>query len=195
MVCTIRISFCPSLRKEDRMFVISLIIAAGLIAVDQIIKIIVNANLEIGSVVEVVKFGDFKLFSLNHVRNSGAAWSIMEGKTWFLIGLPVVICALGVYYMYRQRNSRKLQLVSLAMLIAGGLGNLIDRIRLKEVIDYIKFEPFNFPVFNFADICVVVGAILFAVYIIFLDDSGKKSTETENEKTEDTVKAAEENDD
>jgi signal peptidase II len=119
----------------------------------------------------------------------------MEGKTWFLIGLPVVICALGVYYMYRQRNSSKLQLVSLAMLIAGGLGNLIDRIRLKEVIDYIKFEPFNFPVFNFADICVVVGAILFAVYIIFLDDSGKKNTETENEKTEDTVKAAEENDD
>ena len=48
---------------------------------------------------------------------------------------------------------------------------------------------------NFDEICVVVGAILFAVYIIFLDDSGKKNTETENEKTEDTVKAAEENDD
>lgn len=155
------------------MFVLSLILIAVLTAVDQIIKLIVDATLTLGKVVPVIRLGEFKIFSLMHVRNSGAAWSIMQGQTWFLLGFPLVVCAVGVYYMYRQRNKSKFQLVSLSLLVAGGIGNLIDRIRLKEVIDYIKFEPVNFPVFNFADICVVVGAIMFAVYIIFFDGSEK----------------------
>ena len=157
------------------MFVFSLVLIAVLIFADQLIKIIVNSCIDIGGVVEVIKFGDFKLFSLEHVRNSGAAWSIMQGKTWFLVGVPLIVCGLGVYYMYRQRDKSRLQLVSLAMLVAGGIGNLIDRVRLHEVIDYIKFEPVKFPVFNFADICVVVGALIFAIYIIFLDKPDKES--------------------
>ncbi len=173
------------------MFVFSLVLIAVLIAADQIIKIIVDSCLEIGSVVEVVKFGDFKLFSLNHVRNSGAAWSIMQGKTWFLVGVPLVVCAFGVYYMYKQRDKSRLQLVSLAMLVAGGLGNLIDRVRLHEVIDYIKFEPVNFPVFNFADICVVVGAIIFAIYLIFLDKPDKKKKTVKETAAEDISEPAE----
>ena len=157
------------------MFVFSLVLIAVLIFADQLIKIIVNSCIDIGGVVEVIKFGDFKLFSLEHVRNSGAAWSIMQGKTWFLVGVPLIVCGLGVYYMYRQRDKSRLQLVSLAMLVAGCIGNLIDRVRLHEVIDYIKFEPVKFPVFNFADICVVVGALIFAIYIIFLDKPDKES--------------------
>ena len=157
------------------MFVFSLVLIAVLIFADQLIKIIVNSCIDIGGVVEVIKFGDFKLFSLEHVRNSGAAWSIMQGKTWFLVGVPLIVCGLGVYYMYRQRDKSRLQLVSLSMLVAGGIGNLIDRVRLHEVIDYIKFEPVKFPVFNFADICVVVGALIFAIYIIFLDKPDKES--------------------
>ena len=168
------------------MFIFSLVLIAVLIAADQIIKIIVDSTMELGSVVEVIKFGDHKIFSLMHVRNSGAAWSIMEGKTWFLVGVPLVVCGLGIYYMYRQRDKSRLQLVSLAMLVAGGLGNLIDRVRLHEVIDYIKFEPFDFPVFNFADICVVVGALMFAVYIIFLDKPQKAVKAAETPENSDT---------
>ena len=168
------------------MFIFSLVLIAVLIAADQIIKIIVDSTMELGSVVEVIKFGDNKIFSLMHVRNSGAAWSIMEGKTWFLVGVPLVVCGLGIYYMYRQRDKSRLQLVSLAMLVAGGLGNLIDRVRLHEVIDYIKFEPFDFPVFNFADICVVVGALMFAVYIIFLDKPQKAVKAAETPENSDT---------
>lgn len=160
------------------MFVFSLVLIAALIAADQIIKLIVDANLEIGRVIEVIKFGDFKLFSLSHVRNSGAAWSMMQGKTWFLVGVPLVICGLGIWYMYKRRDNSRFEMVSLSMLVAGGVGNLIDRVRLHEVIDYIKFEPFNFPVFNFADICVVAGALMFAVYIIFLDKSDKKAAKS-----------------
>jgi signal peptidase II len=154
------------------MFVFSLVLIAVLIFADQLIKIIVNSCIDIGGVVEVIKFGDFKLFSLEHVRNSGAAWSIMQGKTWFLVGVPLIVCGLGVYYMYRQRDKSRLQLVSLAMLVAGGIGNLIDRVRLHEVIDYIKFEPVKFPVFNFADSCITCAVAV--ILLFYLKEMNKE---------------------
>lgn len=166
------------------MFVFSLFLIIILTAVDQIIKIAVNGGIKLGEVIEVIKFGEVKIFSLTHIRNSGAAWSIMEGKTWFLIALPIVVCMIGLVYMYKIRNGSKLELISLAMLVAGGVGNLIDRVRMGEVIDYIKFEPVNFPIFNFADICVVIGAILFCVSIFITDvvkEKQQKQAESEAE--------------
>lgn len=162
------------------MFVISLVLTAVLIIVDQVIKLVVNGSITQGKVIEVIKFGDVKIFSLTHIRNAGAAWSIMEGKTWFLVMLPIVVCAAGIFYMYKIRNNSKLELTALAMIIAGGVGNLIDRIRMKEVIDYIRFEPIDFPVFNFADICIVIGAFLFSLSVMLSDtakDKGEKSGE------------------
>lgn len=156
------------------MFVISLVIMAVLVAADQLIKLAVTNNLPLnGQPVEVIKFGSFKVFSLTHIRNSGAAWSMMSGKTWFLIGLPVVVLIAAIVYMYKIRKGSKLELVSLAMVLAGGIGNLIDRIRVKEVVDYIKFEPINFPIFNFADICIVIGGILFVICFCFLEEKKK----------------------
>ena len=65
-------------------------------------------------------------------------------------------------------------LTAAALVISGGIGNLIDRLVLGYVIDYIKFEPINFPVFNFADICIVIGGILFCIYFIIIDEIKKK---------------------
>lgn len=156
------------------MFVFSLVMTAVLIAVDQIIKLVVDKNIDMFENIEVIKLGSVKVFSLTHIRNAGAAWSIMEGKTWFLVLLPIVVCSVGFYYMYKIKDKAKLEMFSVALVIAGGLGNLIDRIRLKEVIDYIKFEPINFPIFNFADICIVVGAILFTVSVVISDVAKRK---------------------
>ncbi|MBQ8967937.1 signal peptidase II [Ruminococcus sp.] len=156
------------------MFALSLVLAALLVAADQGLKVLVNSKIEQGRVIEVIKLGSVKIFSLTHIRNSGAAWSIMSGKTWFLVLLPVVVCIAGIFYMYKIRKGSKLEIVSLAMIIAGGVGNLIDRVRMKEVIDYIKFEPINFPIFNFADICIVIGAILFCLSIIIADVNERK---------------------
>ena len=166
------------------MFVISLVLIVLLTAADQIIKVIVDSKITLGNVIEVLKFGDLKVFSLTHIRNTGAAWSIMSGKTWFLIALPVLVCIAAIIYMYKIRKGSKLELVSLSMLVAGGIGNLIDRIRLHEVIDYIKFEPVNFPIFNFADICVVIGAILFCLSIVFSDMKTKKNTKEKTSENE-----------
>ena len=109
----------------------------------------------------------------------------MEGKTWFLILLPVVVCGVGIWYMYRIRKGSRLELFSIALMIAGGIGNLIDRIRLGEVVDYIKFEPIDFPIFNFADICVVIGAVLFCICAIFLSSDRSKKDKKPSEKEED----------
>ena len=163
------------------MFIISLVVIAVLTAIDQLIKFAVVKNIEIGEIIKVIKFGSHDIFSLTHITNDGAAWSMMSGKTWFLIGLPVAVIIAALVYMYRKRSGSKLQLVSLSLIIAGGIGNLIDRIRIKEVVDYILFEPVDFPIFNFADICVVIGAALFCIYIIFIEGKGQKNKYSESE--------------
>lgn len=156
------------------MFVFSLVLIVVLTVCDQILKLLVNQNIDMYETIEVIKLGSAKIFSLTHVRNDGAAWSIMAGKSWFLIGLPIIIIALGLVYLFYIRNKSKFEIISLSIMIAGGVGNLIDRIRLREVIDYIKFEPIEFPVFNFADICVVIGGILFCINVLLLEEKRKK---------------------
>ena len=149
------------------MFVISLVIMAVLVAADQLVKLAVTNNLPLnGQPVEVIKFGSFKVFSLTHIRNSGAAWSMMSGKTWFLIGLPVVVLIVAVIYMYKIRKGSKLELVSLAMVLAGGIGNLIDRVIRGEVVDFIDVRIINFAVFNIADICAVLGALGLLLFVV-----------------------------
>ena len=163
-----------SLREETVLFVICLVILLVLAVADQLFKYLIVSNYSLNELHNVISFGKHKIFSLTYVKNSGAAWSIMAGKSWFLIGIPIVIIIVGFIYLYKKRNSSKFLTISLSMLLAGGIANLIDRIRFKEVIDYIKFEPINFPVFNFADICVVLGGIMFCIYFIFIDGKKKK---------------------
>jgi signal peptidase II len=84
--------------------------------------------------------------------------------------------------MYKVRKGSKLEIVSVAMIIAGGVGNLIDRVRMHEVIDYIKFEPIDFPIFNFADICIVLGAISFCLSIVISDVKKSKADKLDKKK-------------
>ena len=157
------------------MLVFSFVLIAALTIVDQVIKFIVVKNISIGQIISLVKIGDKQVLNLTHIRNTGAAWSIMQGKTWFLIGLPIIVLVGGVVYMVIKRKTlRKFEVVFISMIIAGGIGNLIDRIRLKEVVDYISFKIIDFPVFNFADICVVIGEILLVVYIFFFEEKKQK---------------------
>lgn len=142
---------------------------AVLVAVDQIIKYIVVSNIEISSYTKYFTFGigDFDIISIMHIRNDGAAWSFLSGQTWLLIAITAVVMAAIVVYMFvSHKKMPKLEILSLSLIVAGGIGNLIDRVRMliepdfSGVIDYINFEFISFPVFNFADICVVIGGCL-----------------------------------
>ena len=181
------------------MLIISLILIAFLVGADQIIKLLIVNNYQecTGYIKKYYTFsiGDFDVFSLTHIRNDGAGWSILGGQTVFLlIFTSVVMLGIIAYMILKRKTLGKLDFVCLSLIVAGGLGNLIDRVRMliepdfNGVIDYINFEFIDFPVFNFADICVVIGAIGYCVLMVvieILDYKKKKAMKlTAAKKTE-----------
>ncbi len=173
------------------MLIISLVVALVLVGVDQLIKYLIVQNYEVctGYIKSYYTFsiGDFDVFSLTHIRNSGAGWSILEGKTVFLIAFTSLIMLVILFYMIIQRKTmNKFEMLSLTLILAGGVGNLIDRARMiidpefTGVIDYIKLDFINFPIFNFADICVVVGGISLIVVFAVLEAKAAKKNKLEN---------------
>lgn len=176
------------------MIFVTLAIAAILIALDQITKLLIVNNFDIGEIKEIITIGSQKFFSITHVRNSGAAWSIMEGKTIVLIIFPIVVVGIILIMLFKGKIKGKLECLSYSLIIAGGIGNLIDRIRLNEVIDFIKWEVFNFPVFNVADICIVIGAIMACVCYIFFSEDNKKVAVTAEKAVLDDSCSKEESD-
>ena len=173
------------------MLIISLVVALVLVGADQLIKYLIVQNYEVctGYIKSYYTFsiGDFDVFSLTHIRNSGAGWSILEGKTVFLIAFTSLIMLVILFYMIIQRKTmNKFEMLSLALILAGGVGNLIDRARMiidpefTGVIDYIKLDFINYPIFNLADICVVVGGISLIVVFAVLEAKAAKKNKLEN---------------
>jgi signal peptidase II len=108
---------------------------------------------------------------LTYVENRGAAFGTMMGGRWFFVALTVIVVVAGGIYYSKIYNKDKSKIASLALvLVAGGaIGNCIDRLFRGYVVDMLSFNFFgySFPVFNFADICVVIGAVLLVVSLCF----------------------------
>lgn len=134
---------------------------AGIILLDQISKFIIRQTLTAGETVSVL--GDF--FQLTYVRNAGAAFSMFSEQRVLLILLPVFIVMAALWYFSKHSGMHWLFYLSWSMIIAGGIGNLIDRIVFGWVTDMLVLRIFP-PVFNIADIAVTVGCVLFMVYIL-----------------------------
>lgn len=165
------------------------IIVAACVAVDQISKLLITANLALGESIPLL--GEW--LSLTHVLNTGASFSILQGKQGFLIAFTAIVLVLIVYIRYRiPREFNRLH-VLLAVFCGGALGNLIDRIYQGAVIDFIDIfiKPFsyNFPVFNFADCFINLGVIIICLCLLF----GKEKVLLNDKKPADiTEKTAEE---
>lgn len=140
---------------------------------DQLTKFFVVENIEFHGEVPFIN-GFMKFY---HTRNTGAAWSIMDGGGWerFIL-LAVSVLALGalLFVLIKFYRRHILLTVSLSAVLGGALGNMIDRIRLGYVVDFLATEFIEFPTFNIADSFITVGAILIAVYIIFFDSKVEK---------------------
>ena len=108
-------------------------------------------------------------FHITHIKNTGAAWSMLEGQTWlFVLVTAVFFVILGVL-IWKKVLQKRFELVCLAMIAGGALGNLIDRLRLGYVVDMLHFQFWpSYPTFNVADMCIVCGAILGAVYYVLI---------------------------
>lgn len=140
------------------------------IALDRISKMLITANMFHGESIPLIK----GVFHITYVRNSGAAFSILQGKTAFLVAFTVIIIVAALCYMFYKKPKNKLLLLSISLILSGAAGNLIDRIISGSVIDFLDFRLINFPVFNIADCCVVIGAALVLIYELkFADKAGE----------------------
>lgn len=140
-----------------------------LIALDQLSKLAVLRHLASGGEVEIIP-GFFRLL---YVENRGAAFGILqEGRPLFIV-ITVAVIGFLLYGIYRKREEVKGPFrVALVLILAGAVGNFIDRLRLHFVVDFFSFRFFgrDFAVFNLADCFIVVGTILLMIYVLFGDE-------------------------
>ena len=129
--------------------------------IDQFIKILIRSKIAIHQEVPIIP----KFFSLYHTTNTGAAFSILSNHTTFLIIFTIITLILLDRYLQKENSFTKLSIISLGMIIGGIFGNLIDRIVFHGVTDYLLFVFKNkaFPVFNFADMAISIGVILYFI--------------------------------
>ncbi|TDT61829.1 signal peptidase II [Fonticella tunisiensis] len=132
---------------------------------DQITKYIAKNTLA-GKNISVFK--DY--LELTYVENRGAAFGLFQNMKFLLIVITAIVIVLMLYYLLKSKDLNKWMRISLILISAGAIGNLIDRVTLGYVTDFIHFyikDMFDWPVFNVADICVVCGTILLAINILF----------------------------
>ncbi len=144
------------------------IIGIILVLVDQIAKAMVRLNMELGEAISVI--GDF--FRITYVQNTGAAFNSLAGNRVILIVIPIVFITICSLYMQKHKDEHWSFYLSMAMIISGGIGNLIDRILYGFVTDMLDFSVFP-PVFNVADIGVTAGCALL-IFSILIEEKLKK---------------------
>ncbi len=146
-----------------------IIIIAVLVALDQLVKYAVSQGMSLGDSIPVIQ----DVFHITSVHNYGAAFSSLQGQRVILIVLTLALIAVCAVYLWRHRKNRsKIMLTAIAAIIAGGIGNLIDRLSRGYVVDMFDFRVF--PVFNVADICVTLGCVALCVYLIFFEGRSRK---------------------
>ncbi|HFU3983869.1 TPA: signal peptidase II [Streptococcus suis] len=147
------------------------IVAAVLIVLDQLVKAWTVANIALDTVEPFLP----GFMSLAYLRNYGAAWSILENQQWFFTIVTIAAVTGLIWYYINQIQGNIWTLFSLSLMIAGALGNFIDRIRLGYVVDMFHLDFISFPVFNVADICLSVGVGILFICIMKEENNGSKS--------------------
>ena len=150
-----------------------LIILLVVIISDRAIKAYILNNVEVGQ-----NFGSLKYVAdYIYVQNTGAAFSILSNNTMLLSIISVVFCIGVIVYSLVKKPDSYLLNATLALMFSGALGNAIDRIAYNFVVDFISIKWFDFPVFNIADMAIVIGAIFAVIYVMFFDKEEGEQTD------------------
>ncbi len=152
------------MQANIKSFFIIALIAAAVIALDQYTKYLICANLGLYGRIEVIP----GYLDIIHIRNSGVAFGFLKGfgtqyKTLSLIGVAAVAVFLLGFLISQVRRDQKLQAFSLALILGGAIGNIIDRFRLGEVVDFVDAhwqDMYHWPAFNVADMAISIGIVL-----------------------------------
>ena len=149
-------------------FLFMALFALGIAAVDQITKFLVVANIELYADVPFLP----GIVQLTYVQNTGAAFSIFQGMQWLFLVIFIALTALIIFeYFKKPLPFTKLERWCIAAIYGGGLGNMIDRMRLGYVVDMIETQFITFPVFNVADCFITCGCILLLVHLVLFNKS------------------------
>ena len=158
-------------RQKGHLVLIIAYLGIVLLAViDQLIKYwAINVLQPVGTM-PFIRIGDMEIMDLTYLENDGAVFSSFSGMRWFLVFVTVALMAFCLYWLIRHGKKSRLLTCSLMLILGGGIGNLIDRLfRGGLVVDYFEVKLFHFAVFNFADCCVVIGVLLFAIYFFLIE--------------------------
>lgn len=150
-------------KNKNKVYLTSVIV----LLIDQIVKLLIKTNMNLNEEISIIP----NFFSIQYLKNTGAAFSILENQT-ILIAITSIICiSLIIYYLKKEENLTTAMYLSFGMVLGGILGNLIDRIVYQGVIDFLSFQIFNynFPVFNIADIGITIGVLLLIIIYISRD--------------------------
>lgn len=131
---------------------------------DQLLKHIVTSKVLLQEAFYVIP----RFFYITHVQNTGGAWSIFSSIPYFLVMINILLLGLLIGYIYKKETFSLVEVIYFGLILGGVLGNLMDRIFLDGVVDYIgvQFGDYYYPIFNFADIAVVIGMALIIIEII-----------------------------
>ena len=160
--------------------IISLAASAVILIADQLVKYLVAANFELFYTTPIIK----GLLEFCYLRNDGAAMGMLSGNRVFLIALPAVMIIAILFFEFSGKIKSPFLMWALSLVVGGGIGNLIDRIRFGYVVDFIRFPVSFFSYsFNIADCAVTIGAAMMIIYLIidiFKSDKSDKKDGKEN---------------
>lgn len=152
------------MRKKTKMLILDAIILLILLAFDQLTKYLVIANLKNKPAIVLID----GVLELNYLENRGSAFGMLQNQKFFILFVGVVFMAVILFLLFKLPEDKKFNVVHilLSAIVAGGLGNMIDRFRFDYVVDFISFVLIHFPIFNVADCYIVVATI--TLFILFL---------------------------
>ena len=146
------------------------IVIVALIALDQWVKFEIVKNIQLGGVKPFIP----KILSLTYLRNTGAAFSILENQQWLFAVITLVVIGAAIWYLCKHIKSSFWLLSGLSLIIAGGIGNFIDRVRQGFVVDMFQLDFINFAIFNVADSYLTIGVMVLVVMMLKEEDNASK---------------------
>ncbi|VUW92662.1 Lipoprotein signal peptidase [Streptococcus constellatus] len=143
------------------------IVIVALIALDQWVKFEIVKNIQLGEVKPFIP----KILSLTYLRNTGAAFSILENQQWLFAVITLVVIGAAIWYLSKHIKGSVWLLSALSLIIAGGIGNFIDRMRQGFVVDMFQLDFINFAIFNVADSYLTIGVLVLIVMMLKEEDN------------------------
>lgn len=147
------------------MILVNAVLIIALVALDQWVKYWVTANIHLGTDQVLIP----GIMNVTNLHNYGAAWSMLQGKQTFFSIITIVVIVAILYCMWKFRKQRG-KMLCFSLILAGAIGNFIDRLSQGYVVDMFEFAPVNFPVFNVADMCLTFGVLILIIIILREDE-------------------------